>query len=306
MNAEQIALALGGKRSGRQWSCKCPAHEDRAPSLIVFDGTDRVQVRCMAGCSPLDVIAELRRRGLWDTRDYQRRAQLDRPGRETPGYDLIDSNEYSRRCNPDNQPLQAPMSDYALRIWKESEDAHGTLAEKYLHGRDLVLPPFGSTQVIRYHPACPHGKARRPALIALFRDDETDRAKSIQRIFITPDAKKDCAMMLGPVGGCAMKLAITAERPDVLNICEGLETGLALAEAGINPIWAVGSAGGIQSFPVLHGITKLVIWADNDGAGLFAAEQCLRNYCNEGREVIIRTPENEDTDFADLVERKHA
>ena len=49
MSAEQIARALGGKRSGRQWACRCPAHDDHNPSLLIFDGHTDVQFRCLAG-----------------------------------------------------------------------------------------------------------------------------------------------------------------------------------------------------------------------------------------------------------------
>jgi putative DNA primase/helicase len=66
MDAERLAKALGAVRSGRQWKCKCVSHEDRSPSMIIFDGrTGAVQVRCMAGCEPADIIAVLKSRGLW-------------------------------------------------------------------------------------------------------------------------------------------------------------------------------------------------------------------------------------------------
>ena len=66
MNAEQIARALGGHRSGNQWKCRCPAHNDKDPSMIIFDGTHAVQVRCYSGCEPIDIIHALRSMGLWE------------------------------------------------------------------------------------------------------------------------------------------------------------------------------------------------------------------------------------------------
>ena len=55
------ALTLGGKKLGKQWSACCPAHDDKSPSLIIFEGrTSAVQVRCMAGCEPIEIIAEIR------------------------------------------------------------------------------------------------------------------------------------------------------------------------------------------------------------------------------------------------------
>ena len=55
------ALTLGGKKLRKQWSACCPAHDDKSPSLIIFEGrTGAVQVRCMAGCEPVEIIAEIR------------------------------------------------------------------------------------------------------------------------------------------------------------------------------------------------------------------------------------------------------
>jgi len=42
------------------------------------------------------------------------------------------------------------------------------------------------------------------------------------------------------------------------------------------------------------------VWADNDGAGLYAAQQCYDRYVDAGRDAIIRTPEDEGCDFADF------
>ncbi len=59
--AEELARALGGKKLGKQWSACCPAHDDKSPSLIIFEGRRAaVHVRCMAGCEPTEIIAETR------------------------------------------------------------------------------------------------------------------------------------------------------------------------------------------------------------------------------------------------------
>ena len=68
MTAETIAKALGGHRAGATWMARCPAHEDRSPSLSISAGKDgKVLVRCHAGCDQRDVIAALQERGLWQT-----------------------------------------------------------------------------------------------------------------------------------------------------------------------------------------------------------------------------------------------
>ena len=49
---------------------RCPAHEDRKPSLsITADKDGKVLLRCHAGCNQVQVINALRVRGLWKPRD---------------------------------------------------------------------------------------------------------------------------------------------------------------------------------------------------------------------------------------------
>ncbi|MFG0246373.1 MAG: DUF3987 domain-containing protein [Phycisphaerales bacterium JB052] len=66
----------GGRvnRSGGQWMCTCPAHDDRTPSLSVKEGDDgRALLKCFAGCSVESIVSALgmQMRDLFpdDTRD---------------------------------------------------------------------------------------------------------------------------------------------------------------------------------------------------------------------------------------------
>jgi len=55
-----LVLRLDAKRSGRGWIAKCPAHDDRKPSLSISEGNDgRVLLKCLAGCDTNDVLAAL-------------------------------------------------------------------------------------------------------------------------------------------------------------------------------------------------------------------------------------------------------
>ncbi len=66
MTAEAIAKALGGRKAGRDWMARCPAHDDRKPSLSIATGDEgRVLVCCHAGCPQAAVVAALKARGLW-------------------------------------------------------------------------------------------------------------------------------------------------------------------------------------------------------------------------------------------------
>lgn len=67
MSAQQLIDRLEYARStGKdKWTARCPAHEDRDPSLSISEAPDgRVLVKCFGGCSALDVITAV---GLpWD------------------------------------------------------------------------------------------------------------------------------------------------------------------------------------------------------------------------------------------------
>lgn len=66
ISAEFIARKLGGaRRSGLDWSCRCPAHEDHKASLSITDKGGKILVRCHAGCQQTAVISQLKRLDLW-------------------------------------------------------------------------------------------------------------------------------------------------------------------------------------------------------------------------------------------------
>jgi hypothetical protein len=288
MNAEQLAKALGGKRSGNQFKAKCPAHWDATPSLIIFDGREgKVQVRCLAGCSNEEVIAALRSRGLWH--------------REEAG---DDEGNVSRQTNDRQADRNRAL---AMAIWDESSDAQNTLGEMYLWQRNLELPK-DAVCCMRFNPRCPRGGERVPALVVLMRNYLTCEPQAVQRIYLTQRGVKDgTPMMLGPSGGCAMMLTSWFDTfSDDLSfcprlfVCEGCETGLALMRDGYTPVWALGDAGHIRSLPVLFGVGCLVICADNDLPGLSAAEACwLRWSAAPHQTAVIRKPAMEGKDFAD-------
>jgi len=54
------AHGLTPKPCGAGWSCRCPAHEDRSPSLSIGIGADgRALLTCHAGCSTESVVAAI-------------------------------------------------------------------------------------------------------------------------------------------------------------------------------------------------------------------------------------------------------
>jgi hypothetical protein len=67
--AESIARHLGGaSKSGDNWSCRCPAHDDKRASLSITEKQDgKLLVHCHAGCDQSLVISELKAQSLWPT-----------------------------------------------------------------------------------------------------------------------------------------------------------------------------------------------------------------------------------------------
>jgi putative DNA primase/helicase len=131
MSASEIANALGGHKAGAGRMARCPAHNDRTPSLSICDAEDnKVLVRCHAGCEQERVITTLRTRGLW----------TNNSPRSHP----------TQRSNVQHKPDKddAKRTEVALTIWKDTKSAGNTVVESYLASRGLhLLPP----PTLRFH-----------------------------------------------------------------------------------------------------------------------------------------------------------
>ena len=58
MSAEMLITRLHGvKNTGpNRWLARCPAHDDRSPSLSITDRDGRVLLHCFGGCETEDVL----------------------------------------------------------------------------------------------------------------------------------------------------------------------------------------------------------------------------------------------------------
>jgi len=59
MNPVELVLSKlpGAKRNGKGWHARCPAHDDRRPSLSIAEGDDgRALINCHAGCTPQAIV----------------------------------------------------------------------------------------------------------------------------------------------------------------------------------------------------------------------------------------------------------
>jgi hypothetical protein len=85
---------------------------------------------------------------------------------------------------------------------------------------------------------------------------------------------------------------------DRASIAEGIESALAAALA-YTPIWSAIDAGNMAGLPVLAGIEELLIAADNDDAGIRAANALAERWVGAGRRVRIARSETAGADLAD-------
>lgn len=263
-----IVGALGGTWSGHVAMCRCPAHADSDPSLSIRQGDRGILVTCFAGCSREDVLRELRR---------------VRPGQH---YALPD-------------PARAPRPANVERIWDQAVDVRGTLAERYLARRNLLLPPPPD---IRFHPRSPYlpkpKTAFLPALLVAVR--EVGKLVAIQRIFLDSEsADYTRKVMLGtPLSGAWRGRAGGA----TLAIAEGFETADAFTRLNDIPCWASLGARRLDQLVIPTSVTTLFIAEDNDPEGRRAAVQAQEEYARDGLDIRRFPPPPKFKDWAKVLD----
>jgi len=287
VTAESVAKALSGRKIGSGWIAHCPGHDDNEPSLAISAGENgKVLIFCHAGCGQTMVIAALRVRGLWHDCGHQSASNSRR--------------ETLRESNIKSKDSDTKRIDGALRLWKATSPAPGSLAEAYLRSRGLQLPPLST---IRFHAGLKHPSGGVwPALVALVARGSDGTPIAIHRTFLARDGSdkapiKPNKMMLGPCSGCAVRLSKFSEE---LMVGEGIETCLASMQATGRPAWAALSTSGLRALGLPDTVRNVIVLADGDDPGEAAARDCGDRWKSEGRSVrIARAPRG--YDFNDVL-----
>ena len=270
---------LGGHWSADGGLCRCPAHDDRTPSLSVRPGRTRLLLHCFAGCSPEEILRALERGRLIE---------------HNPPHVAAGAMRDEHR-----------LSHVALRIWNESRPLQGTAAERYLARRAIHR---GSSE-LRYHPRTPHGRspltAYRPALIAAVRDGSG--LSGIHRIFIDPGNGALAALPnpkcgLGSFGGGAVRLGGSADR---LGLAEGIETALSATALFGVPCWAALGTERFRPVALPAQVRELLLFLDHDSGGL-RAERLARETFAHIASIRAFYPERPGDDWNDVLSRSAA
>lgn len=188
------------------------------------------------------------------------------------------------------------LSEWAKSLWTESHQLSGP-ALSYLEARKCCPPPPDSD--LRWHTGLRHPNGHEgPALLALVTNIHTRKPISLHRTWITSKGKADVTPSRLLLKNHSIKDGVIRLWPDDmvthgLGIAEGIETALSLAH-GCTPVWACIDAGHLASFPVLNGVTNLIIARDMDKAGIEASQKCGQRWANADRFVKVTTQTTND------------
>ena len=292
ITAHNIVEGLGGRWNHRSAQCKCPAHDDRSPSLSVSESRDgQPLVYCHAGCTQADVINALRSRRLWDGEGFKDRSHPEGFARQHDGL---------------REKQQRERQNYARAIWERADPIKGTLAAEYLKSRKINLPTW--PDALGYVPRLEHKPSGKsfPALIGALTGNN-GKVVAIQRTWLAIDGSGKAPidspkMTLGPMGSAAVRMG----KPDtILGLAEGVETALSARQIYQIPVWATLSANRLSRIELPSVVESLVIFADHGKVGMQAAMEATDTYERRGLAVDVMPPRvhfGEDvSDFNDAV-----
>jgi putative DNA primase/helicase len=187
------------------------------------------------------------------------------------------------------------------QLLAEATDA--SLVQSYLAGRGLSIFPA----VLRGHRRLAYIDDGRflgcfPAMLAPVVGPD-GALRSVHRTYLgdVPQRKK----LLSAVGaGAAIRLF---EPTDELGVAEGVETAIAAYELFRVPTWATISTALMESFVPPVGVTRLIVFADNDSnyAGQKSA-YTLAHRLHREITIQVRIPSKPGTDWLDALNARRA
>jgi DNA primase len=172
---------------------------------------------------------------------------------------------------------------HGCEIWNRAENATGTVVEEYLRSRGITMdiPTSIAFAMLRH----PNGNIYPTMVAAVV--DVNGKVAGVHRSFLQGNRKADIQpnkLTLGLVKGNAVRLAPAAK---TLNICEGIETGLAYQQATGRPTWTSLGTSNLAEIELPIEVATVVIAADGDAAGRAAAHKAAAAYMRQGRRVRI-------------------
>lgn len=146
----------GAKRTGTGWVARCPAHDDKNPSLSISNGNGKILVKCHAGCTTEAVVGAmgLSKRDLFtgngsgSSKEYKNRTKQNTDF----------SNKAMEGAEEQRAKVDEEARERAAVIWKNTRhapDDHPYLVSKGIkpygakeYKNDLVVPVIASDDEI--------------------------------------------------------------------------------------------------------------------------------------------------------------
>ena len=205
MRAKSLTNQFGGRWHGSYGTARCPAHDDRRPSLSLKDGdSGRLLLFCHAGCSYQEIVAAIEAHA----------------GALVLRTDAWERPEARVSCGP-------PISALINLIWSQTVSIQGTLAERYIRGRSISGP---IPSQLRFHRNLRHPEGLRfPAMVGQVVAVDVG-VVGLHRTYLALGAPTKIEhptskAMLGPCKGGAVRLRSGSHG---LAVAEGIETALSL------------------------------------------------------------------------------
>ena len=277
---QALVQRLGGRWTSSGGMCRCPAHDDRTPSLSVRVGDRRLLFHCFAGCQTGNVIRALVAQRLLGT-------------------ELRAGNVEAALAAADPGPRNRGA---ATRLWSAARSIQRSPAEGYLRRRGLGL----EASDLRYHPGTPYGRGAqaifRPAMIAAIRDESG--LVAIHRTFLDPRSAMLADLpvpkrALGRLGQGAVRLS----PPDdgVLAWAEGIETAIAATQLSGIPCWATLGTERFGRVALPSSVRRLILFLDNDAGGRRAEKLAREAHPGTAAEIEARYPRAAGADWNDVL-----
>jgi putative DNA primase/helicase len=272
---QRLVERLGGRWGSDGGMCRCPAHDDRIPSLSVRPGRTRLLLHCFAGCAASAILRSLEADRLLE-----------------PGAASEPRSEFAsaRRAH----------DAAALRLWDDARSIEGTPAEAYLELRGISA----RSAQLRYHSSAPFGPRPltelRPALLAAVRDQSG--LVAVHRSFIDPGTfglapVSNPRRGLGRFGSGAVRLGGISAR---LGLAEGIETALSATALFGVPCWATLGTERFGRIALPPEVCELVLFLDHDCGGR-RAERLARETFGHIPRLKALYPERAGEDWNDVL-----
>ena len=275
-----LVQRLGGRWTSNGGMCRCPAHDDRTPSLSVRVGERRLLFHCFAGCETGNVIRALVAQRLLATELWDGSVEAA-PAPADPG-----------RCN----------RGAAIRLWTAARSIERSPAEAYLRSRGLTQ----QRSDLRFHPRTPCGRGPqaifRPAMLAAVRDGSG--LVAVHRTFLDTASATLADLpvpkrALGRLGQGAVRLSPPGD--GVLAWAEGIETAMAATQISGIPCWATLGTERFARVVLPHSVRRLILFLDNDAGGRRAEKLAREANRETAIEIEVRYPRAAGADWNDVL-----